>query len=455
LALDSRGCAARVLAEVVGGRSLTEALQAPCVAQTDPSFVQALCYGVLRQYPRYPLILQRLLAKPLKPADADIQALLESALFQLEQMRVPAHAAINESVQATHALNKKWAAGLVNAVLRRYQREAESLQAALQASPEFAHALPGWLLQRLQRAWPARWAAIAAASAEQGPLCLRVNRQRVTPSPQPSPEWRGGKRALHDLHNIAYLQLLQAEGPYAELAARLHPYAPDAILLERAVAVERLPGFAEGLVSVQDAGAQLAAPLLDPQPGEAILDACAAPGGKACHLLELAGEGLALTALDLAPKRLARVEENLKRLGLAAQCRTGDVTAPTGAWAERQYSKILLDAPCSASGVIRRHPDIKRLRRDADIAQLAGVQQQALRALWPLLQPGGRLLYATCSILPEENEQQIARFLASQQNAREVPIQADWGLALAHGRQILPGEADMDGFYYALLEKMA
>ncbi|QFY90079.1 16S rRNA (cytosine(967)-C(5))-methyltransferase RsmB [Magnetovirga frankeli] len=435
MALDSRSCAARVLAEVVGGRSLTEALQVPCVAQTDPSFVQALCYGVLRQYPRYPLILQRLLAKPLKPADADIQALLESALFQLEQMRVPAHAAINESVQATHALNKKWAAGLVNAVLRRYQREAKSLQAALQANPEFAHALPGWLLQRLQRAWPEHWQAIAAASAEQGPLCLRVNRQQI--------ERKG------------YFQLLQAEGPYAELAARLHPCAPDAILLERAVAVERLPGFAEGLVSVQDAGAQLAAPLLDPQPGEVILDACAAPGGKACHLLELAEAGLELTALDLAPKRLARVEDNLKRLGLSAQCRTGDVTAPAGAWAERQYAKILLDAPCSASGVIRRHPDIKRLRRDADIAQLAGVQQQALRALWPLLQPGGHLLYATCSILPEENEQQIARFLASQQNAREVPIQADWGQALAHGRQILPGEADMDGFYYALLEKTA
>ncbi len=420
-----------MLAQVFAGRSLTEAQQQPCVAASDAPFVQALCYGVLRQHPRYPLILQQLLAKPLKPADRDIYALLQCALFQLEHMRVPAHAAINESVQAARGLKKNWAAGLVNAVLRRYQREREMLLAQLESDQTYAYALPDWLLGRLRRAWPQQWQAIADASAEQAPLCLRVNQTRID---------RKG-----------YFQRLQQEG----LAARPHPQAPQAILLDRAVAVGRLPGFAGGAVSVQDAGAQLAASLLDPQAGDLVLDACAAPGGKACHLLELAGPDLNLTAVDLEPGRLARVEENLSRLGLKARCYSGDVTAPQGPWAELRYDRILLDAPCSASGVIRRHPDIKLLRRDADIQRLAQVQQKALRQLWALLKPGGRLLYATCSILPEENEQQIERFLAQQQNARSLPIEADWGQPRGPGRQTLPGEESMDGFFYALLEKRA
>lgn len=426
---DSRTCAARVLAEVFAGRSLTEALQLPCVSSSDAPFIQALCYGVLRQYPRYPLLLEKLLAKPLKPADSDIHALLQTALYQLEQMRVPSHAALNESVEATRRLGKKWAAGLVNALLRRYQREHEALQGQLTGRPEFVHALPDWLLGMLKKAWPDHWRAIAMASAQQAPLCLRINRQQI--------------------ERKDYFQLLQEQG----LTARPHPYAPDGVVLDRAVAVEQLPGFAAGLVSVQDAGAQLAALLLDPRPGERVLDVCAAPGGKSCHLLEVAGAGLELTAVDKDRDRLQRVEENLQRLNLKANCYAGDASAPAGGWTHPGYRKILLDAPCSATGVIRRHPDIKLLRRADDIPRLAKVQQACLRAMWPLLAPGGRLLYATCSILPRENEEQIGKFLADHEDAQEATIDAEWGLERHHGRQTLPGDDGMDGFYYALLEK--
>jgi 16S rRNA (cytosine967-C5)-methyltransferase len=427
--MNARACAALVLTQVFAGRSLTEALKMPCVIASDAPFVQALCYGVLRHYPGYPMIVQALLDKPLKAADADIHALLQVGLFQLDGMRVPAHAAISESVHASRQMGKPWASGLVNALLRRYQREADALQAAMRGRPGFVHALPDWLLQRFRQAWPDQWQAIAAASQQQGPLCLRVNRQRMD--------------------RKDYFSLLQQQG----FSARPHLFAPEALILDQAVAVERLPGFAEGLVSVQDAGAQLAAGLLAPRPGETLLDACAAPGGKSGHLLEITPGPLALTAIDQDAKRLQRVTDNLQRLGLQADCHAADVLRPCGDWAAGHYDKILLDAPCSATGVLRRHPDIKVLRRSDDIAALARTQQQALSALWKLLRPGGHLLYATCSILPEENALQMQAFLAKQSDAMEIAIDADWGMASGPGRQILPGEQDMDGFYYALVQK--
>jgi 16S rRNA (cytosine967-C5)-methyltransferase len=218
--------------------------------------------------------------------------------------------------------------------------------------------------------------------------------------------------------------------------------------------VEALPGFTEGRVSVQDGAAQLAAELLDPTAGQQVLDACAAPGGKSGHLLEHA-PGIALTALDIDAARLLRVEENLTRLGLTATLCQGDAAAPAGDWAARRYDRILLDAPCSATGVIRRHPDIKLLRREGDIDALAALQRRILDAVWPLLKPGGRMLYATCSILSRENAAQAADFLARQDDAFERPIEAAWGEGCAVGRQIPPGESEMDGFYYALLEKRA
>jgi 16S rRNA (cytosine967-C5)-methyltransferase len=264
------------------------------------------------------------------------------------------------------------------------------------------------------------------ALQERPPMTLRVNRQRLA--------------------RDAYRSRLQAQE--AETVSGVD----SALVLRQPVAVTALPGFAQGEVSVQDAGAQLAATLLQPQAGERILDACAAPGGKSCHLLELAPEAR-LTAIDIDTQRLRRVRDNLARLSLQAEVCQGDAAAPAGAWAERKYQRILLDVPCSATGVIRRHPDIKLLRKASDIAPLVDTQQKILHAIWPLLAPGGLLLYATCSLLPEENQLQMQRFLEAQPEARERVIQEDWGRACAVGRQTLPGEDTMDGFYYACLEK--
>jgi 16S rRNA (cytosine967-C5)-methyltransferase len=249
----------------------------------------------------------------------------------------------------------------------------------------------------------------------------------------------------------AYAELLAAEG----IASRPLPYADAALRLDTPVATDRLPGFDSGLVSVQDGAAQLAAVLLDAQPGDRVLDACAAPGGKTAHILERAGNDLDLTAVDLDPQRIERVAQGLARLGLRARICVGDVARPEGGWARDQYGRILLDVPCSATGVIRRHPDIKWLRRDADIAHLAGLQRRILDALWPLLAPGGVLLHATCSVLPEENEDQVAAFLARTPDAAPRPIAAEWGLPRGPGRQILPEPDGMDGFFYARLEKTA
>lgn len=437
--LNPRACAAQIVASVFNGRSLTESLQAtPCAGLQAP-FIQALCYGLLREYPRQGLILERLLEKPLKPQDADIQALLLAGLYQLDAMKAPPHAVVNESVQACRTLGKDWASALVNAILRRYLREAQTLKHQQANNAEYRHAMPNWLLERLQQDWPQDWRAICAASELQAPLSLRVN--------------------LSKTGRDDYLGLLNAEG----LSAQPHPWVDSALVLDQAVAVEQLPGFLQGLVSVQDAGAQLAAALLDPGPGQLVLDACAAPGGKTGHLLEWANNTLELTAVDKDPQRLARVNENLSRLGLEARCLVADITesiAETSEqpWTQARYHRILLDAPCSATGVIRRHPDIKLLRRESDIAALSRIQAQALRSLWPLLRPGGRLLYATCSLLSAENQDIISDFLTTDASVREVKIDADWGHALIHGRQILPGahhrHANSDGFFYALLEKI-
>lgn len=425
----SRICAARIIEAVYAGRSLTDALTLPCAQREDQPFIQAICYGVFREFPRHKLLLGRLLKKPLKSSDGDIDALAQAALYQIDRMRVPPHAAVNESVQAAKRMGKGWASGLLNALLRRYLREGNELNSRLDQDEEALLRMPAWLLQRLRQAWPERWRTIAEASALQAGLTLRVNSMRID---------RAG-----------YSQRLLERG----ITARPHPYAPEALVLDKALPVEHLPGFAEGLVSVQDAGAQLAAGLLGAARGDPVLDACAAPGGKSCHILERVGGELDLTAVDLDAIRLQRVRENLDRLGLKARCCVGDGSEPDGDWAQRGYQRILLDAPCSATGVIRRHPDIKALRKPEDLPVLADLQRRCLEALWPLLAPGGMLLYATCSILPEENERQVASFLAIHGDARERPIEASWGVARPVGRQTLPGEEGMDGFYYACLEK--
>ena len=290
--------------------------------------------------------------------------------------------------------------------------------------------LPPWLVARLRADWPDDWQAIAAASNRQGPLCLRVNRLRTTVA--------------------AYLETLATAG----LEARRGNQAPDAVVLSSAVGVERLPGFADGLATVQDEAAQLAAVLLEPIPGQRVLDACAAPGGKAGHLLEcLAGHG-SVVAVEHDAARAADIGAQFTRLGLAGEIVIADAATPATWWDGKPFERILVDAPCSATGVIRRHPDIRFHRRDTDIARLATRQAALLAALWPLLAPHGLLLSATCSVLRDENDAVVAGLLAQAADAQLAPIVANWGHATACGRQILPGEDDMDGFYYARLRKV-
>lgn len=428
-----RTAAAEVVLAVYGrGRSLTDALaQVPAPADhRDAALLQELAFGTLRWLPRLQAVTGMLLHRPPKPADRIIEALLLVGLYQIAATRIPAHAAVSATVAATGPLERPWARGLINATLRRFQREQQELLARADADPAARWLFPDWLLQRLQQAWPDDWQRICEASNGRGPMFVRVNPRRTEPS--------------------EYLERLAAVG----LTARALPGHPQALLLERPVPTAELPGFDDGLVSVQDLNAQWAARLLDPQPGEQVLDACAAPGGKSAHLLEHAGGDLALTAVDTDPARLATLRTALARLGLAAEVRTGDAAAPGADWPGRPYRRILLDVPCSATGVIRRHPDIKQLRRAADIPTLAAAQTAMLDALWPLLAPGGRLLYVTCSLLPEENEQQVRDLLGRRPDAREVQIAPAGARARSHGVQFLPADGGGDGFYYALLEKV-
>ncbi len=432
-----RFAAVQVLEQVLRyGRSLSTCLpgtQATLHAPRDRALLQDLCFGVLRWYPRLDALLAPLLSRGLKARDTDVRAVLLLGLYQILHQRIPDHAAVSESVTLAGQIGKPWARGLINAVLRQFLRRRETREAQLD-QPDVSNdaarlAHPAWLLDSLRSAWPDDWHAVASAANQAPPMTLRVNR-------------RQGTRA-------DYLQRLTQAG----LPARPARHAPDALILDTPCAVDALPGFTTGAVSVQDAAAQLAAGLLAPRTGERVLDACAAPGGKSAHLLESQSGLSELVALDINARRLAQVAQNLTRLGLTAHCITGDAARPETWWDGRPFERILLDAPCSAIGVIRRHPDIKVLRRAEDIPTLVTRQHAMLTALWPLLKPGGILLYATCSILPAENHVQIRRFLAEYGNASLQPITGAWGRATGTGRQILPGEDEMDGFFYACLYK--
>jgi 16S rRNA (cytosine967-C5)-methyltransferase len=428
---DPRAAAVAVLVQVIGkGQSLSTLLPHGLdrLAPERRALAQELCYGTLRWLPRLTFVLEQLLDKPLKAKDVDIRALALLGLYQLAFMKIPPHAVVSETVAVTRQLNKPWAKGLVNALLRRYQREQATLARRVEQDPVASSAHPAWLLAHLQAAWPDDWQAIVAANNERPPMTLRNNRLRQ--------------------ERERYLEMLHAAG----LEARPSPHAADALTLASPVTVDLLPGFAAGAVSVQDAAAQLAAMLTAPQRGMRILDACAAPGGKTGHLLECCPQ-CDLLALDVDETRLARVQQNLDRLGLSARLLAADATLPQQWWDGRAFDRILLDAPCSASGVIRRHPDSKLLRRQEDIRKLEKLQARILDALWPLLKPGGMLVYATCSVLPEENNRQLAHFLARHEDAREEGISATWGRAMNIGRQILPNQDGMDGFYYARILK--
>lgn len=431
---NPRAAAARVLAQVRDqGRSLGDALppaQARFSDGRDAALVQELVFGAARWYFRLDALLGKLLKKPLKARDADLHCLLLIGLYQLDQLALPERVAVHETVQAVRALDKDWAKGLVNGVLRGFQRERQHLERALAGDLAAIHAHPRWLIERIQSDWPLHWESILAANNMRPPFCLRVNRQRMT--------------------RAEFLEVLAEHG----LAATAIQETSQGVCLSKPLAVAGLPGFAVGDVSVQDGAAQLAAPLLAPAPGMRVLDACAAPGGKTAHLLELE-PGVELTAIDIDAVRLGRVRENLDRLGLHAELVAGDAASPAGWWDGRRFERILLDAPCSASGVIRRHPDIKLLRRATDIDALVQRQAALLDAMWPLLAPGGMLLYCTCSVLTAENSRQIDAFLKRHRGASERPVRLALGQDCEHGRQILPGENGMDGFYYACLTSMA
>ena len=424
---------AALLGVLAQGRSLTQTLGEALAPLHDPAeraLAQELAFGVMRWYPRFEAWLSALMARPLRARDRDIQAILMLGLYQLAETRVPPHAAVHTAVDLARGTGKRWSAGLVNAVLRRFQAQREDLWASMGSEPEVEYAHPAWMLRRLRHDWPDRWQEICRAANARPPMTLRVNRRRATAA--------------------GYLDSLRDEG----LDGSLHPWAPDAVTLTQPRRVEALPGFAGGLVSVQDAAGQLAAELLDPQPGMRLLDVCAAPGSKACHLLEREPALAALTAVDIDDRRLDSLRDNLERLGLEADVIAGDGSRPGDWWDGQAYQRILLDAPCSATGVIRRHPDIKCLRREGDLGALVQAQITLLRAVWPLLDRGGMLVYATCSVLLDENAGVVDAFLREQADARPADPVCPWGIRLDPGRQIPTGMAGMDGFYYAVLRKV-
>ncbi|QVM96722.1 16S rRNA (cytosine(967)-C(5))-methyltransferase RsmB [Pseudomonas sp. SORT22] len=432
--MNPRLAAARALAAVLSGKaSLNSSLpsQLDKVEVRDRGLTQDMAFGTARWQPRLSALAERLLQKPFKAADADVEALLLVGLYQLLYTRIPAHAAIGETVGCADKLKKPWAKGLLNAVLRRAQRESGDIFAELERDPVVRTAHPRWLQKSLKAFWPEQWEAICAANNAHPPMILRVNRRHHS--------------------RDAYLELLGEAG----LEAAPCQFSGDGILLAEACDVRGLPGFDQGWISVQDEAAQLAADLLDLAPGQRVLDACCAPGGKTCHLLE-AQTGLdAVVAIDLEAKRLTRVRENLDRLGLDAQLIACDARDTASWWDGKGFQRILLDAPCSATGVIRRHPDIKLTRQADDIAALASLQGELLDALWPTLEVGGILLYATCSTLPTENTEVIEAFLARTPGARELDLATQAGIRQPHGRQLLAQAGGHDGFYYAKLIKIA
>lgn len=421
-----RAQAALTLAPVIRQKG---SLKIETLQGEDAALLKELCYGSVRLYPRLNLLLNKLLEKPFKERDSDIHALLILGLYQLFYMRVPDHAVLDQSVRATLDLKKKWAKGLVNAVLRNALRRKDELNNTLKDALEFSSAHPKWLAKQITNAWPNEAKSIFSAGNDRPPMTLRVNVQKTSADD--------------------YLAELKS----AEIDAAKLSSSTSAIKLHKAVPVSALPGFEEGQCSVQDEAAQWAAEILAPQADQRVLDACAAPGGKTGHLLETE-PSISLTALELDPSRTESIESNLNRLKLNATVLCADAADTETWWNSRLFDRILIDAPCSGTGVIRRHPDIKLLRRPSDIEGFAQQQLRLLDALWPLLAQDGLLLYVTCSIMPAENELQMQAFLSRHSDAQVQPLNRDCGLQLEAGQQSLPTVDGPDGFYFSLVRKI-
>lgn len=426
-----RALAAEALADIaLSGHSLRDVADRALPRLPDPrdrALLTALLNDGSRWWPRFDAALDLLLDKPIRRSEPAIHALLVSALVQLEVLELPGYAAVAATVEAARELRRPRLAGLVNAVLRRWQREREALSATLDATPATRHAHPSWLAEAIARDWPGEVNDVLAAANTEPPLMLRVNRRRTTRDAQ--------AERLRD----------------AGQEVTLHPWLADGLVLPHSTDVTRLPGFAEGLFAVQDGAAQVPADLLDLADGQRVLDACAAPGGKACHALERAD--LDLLAVEFEAKRVPRIRQNLERLGLGAAVIIGDAGDPSAWWDGQPFDRVMIDAPCSATGVIRRRPDVRLHRRATDIDALVAQQERILAACWKTLAPGGRLLYVTCSLLRRENEGVVSAFLARTPDASPIAFSLPAGRPAKVGWQVLPGDGDLDGMYYALLER--
>jgi 16S rRNA (cytosine967-C5)-methyltransferase len=404
------------------GRSLGDALP-----EDATPLLREIVFGVTRWYWRLRAAAQELMKKPLRRKDSDLEILILIGLYQLDELRTPAHAAINETVEASGDLGKGWARGLINGVLRNYQRQKGRSLSPVSDEALYCH--PRWLVDHVRDSWPSCWQRILEANNERAPMVLRVNCRR--------------------LNRDEYLTKMQNQG----IDGRIDELSEDGLILDKPVPVRELPGFLKGTVSVQDTAAQWAAQLLPVEPADRILDACSAPGGKLTHVLERYPQAGHVLAIDNSEKRAAMVRENLHRLELPAEFCVADAGDPDSWWNGKPFNCVLLDAPCSGSGVIRRHPDIKHLRKPDDLKAMAAVQERLLDRLWKTVAPGGHLLYVTCSIFPEENDEQLDRFLEQYPDAEARQIAAPAGQCGRHGLQTLPGVHNVDGFYYSLLQK--
>jgi 16S rRNA (cytosine967-C5)-methyltransferase len=433
--VNIRALAAKCCYSVIDqGRSLSDELprQQDKAALKDKGLLQEICYGVLRYLPELEHDVRALMQKPLTGKQRVFHFLLLVGVYQIKYMRIPDHAAVSETVAATGALKNRQMKALINGVLRNFVRAMENKalnkEEILPNSVEYNH--PSWFIKKVQKAYPVKWQKILEANQQKPPMWLRVNQQYHT--------------------SVEYQNLLTT----AAIDIKTIEPLSHAIELTRPTDVTKLPGFDQGWISVQDGAAQQAARLLNCQPGDVVLDCCAAPGGKTCHILEQTSDIASMTAIDVEAGRLVRVEENLARLGLKAKVIAADAAHSKAWWDGQQFDRILLDAPCSGTGVIRRHPDIKWLRKASDIEALVTLQQQILKETWSLLKPGGTLLYATCSILPQENSNQISYFLKNNTDAVLLSIDDNDNSETEFiGWQLLPGENNMDGFYYAKLLK--
>lgn len=432
--MSSRLIATQIIEQVFESKAtLTHALrnnESFKQAGNDKALIQEICYGTFRWYIQLEYILNLLLEKRIKKKDSRLKYLMIVGLYQLRFMRIPPHAVVSETVNTCKKIKMEWAKSLVNAILRRYIRETELFNPDIDNDDGLRTSHPKWIVDQLRRDWPEEWKSILDANNQHPPMYLRVNEQRQS--------------------REQYLIKMEQTG----IGGQFTPYSKQGILLEKPIDVDQLPGFNKGEVSVQELAAQLSVELLDLKPEHTVLDACAAPGGKSSHILETQAKIKSLTVIEKDPNRAKRLSETLNRLGLHAITKVSDINDIEHWWDKEPYDRILLDAPCSATGVIRRHPDIKILRTPEEVNFINTLQMQLLETLWQTLKPKGLLVYITCSIFKQENSELIKQFIDNNNDCVLNPIDAEWGKDTGYGKQILTGQNNMDGFFYSCLEKI-